>query len=97
MTSREMHKMGVRVRVTVGTSDEERGDSDRNAHDCDGTRQETRHGAVLHFVSTVGNVSLPEWLTGSPAIQQLSGCALHASVRIAQLTTFCTIPVSVAG
>ena len=34
------------------------------------------------------NVTLPEWLTGSPAIRRLSGWALPASVRIAQVTTF---------
>ena len=33
-------------------------------------------------------VTLPEWLTGSPAIAAVSGWALPASVRIAQVTLF---------
>ena len=42
---------------------------------------------MLSIRPIVPMVTLPEWLTGSPAIQQ-SGWSLTASVRIAQVTLF---------
>ena len=42
---------------------------------------------VIYIIYALCKVTLPEWLTGSPAIQQ-SGWSLTASVRIAQVTFF---------
>ena len=46
---------------------------------------------VIYIIYALRKVTLPEWLTGSPAIQQ-SGWSLTASVRIAQVTFFLLRP-----
>ena len=46
------------------------------------------HWMIVHTSLFAIVVTLPEWLTGSPAIIATSGWALPASVRIAQVTIF---------